>query len=148
MGFRTLKEVVERLCGSKLVDEAKFLVFKLKDWIKLDGVTYKFLIKGFCNVGNLIEVSKMWNLKMNEGLELENDPVEKMMETVFKMDQFDEAIKLLQAMRSKRMEDLWISYSFVIYWMCRRDKASQANNLDFGVTGILGFTKRLSEYSL
>ena len=36
----TLNKVVETLCGSKLVDEAKFLVFKVKDWIKPDGVTY------------------------------------------------------------------------------------------------------------
>ncbi|XP_060967434.1 putative pentatricopeptide repeat-containing protein At1g26500 isoform X1 [Cannabis sativa] len=123
----TLNKVVETLCGSKLVDEAKLLVFKLKDWIKLDGFTYKSLIEGFCHVGNLIEASKMWNLMVDEGFEPEIDAVEKMMETFFKANQFDEAFKLFQAMRSKRMEDLGLStYRLVIYWMCKRDKVSQA----------------------
>ncbi|PON64677.1 Pentatricopeptide repeat [Trema orientale] len=123
----SLNKGVETLCGSRLVDEAKFLVFKLKDWIRPDGVTYRCLIQGFCDVGNLIEGSKMWNLMVDEGFEPEIDAVEKMMETLFKTNRYDEALKLFQAMRFKRMGDLGLStYRLVIHWMCKRDKVSQA----------------------
>lgn len=123
----TLNKVVETLCRSKLVDEAKFLVSKLNDWIKPDVVTYKCLIEGFCDVGNMIEASKMWNLMVDEGFQPEIDAVEKMMETLFKTNQLSEALKLFQAMRLKRMEELGLStYRLVIYWMCKRDKVSQA----------------------
>ena len=119
--------MVETLCGSKLFDEAKFLVFKVKDWIKPDRITYKCLIKGFYDVGNLIEASKMWNLMVDEGFEPEIDSVEKMIETLFKTNRFDEALKLFQAMRFKGIGDLGLSTCRpVINWMCKRDKVSQA----------------------
>lgn len=68
---------------------------------------------------------------MDERFKLEIDVVEKM-DTFFKMDQFEETLKLFQAVWSKWMEDLWISYSFVIYRMYIRDKASKAKNLTLG----------------
>ena len=34
----TLNKVVEKLCGCKLVDEAKFLVMKLNEWIKANEI--------------------------------------------------------------------------------------------------------------
>ena len=47
------------------------------DWIKPDGFTYKCLICGFCDVGDLVEASKIWNLMADEGFEVEIDGVEK-----------------------------------------------------------------------
>ena len=63
------KQRVEFLCPGKLVDESRFLVFKLRDWIKLDGFTYSCLIEGFYNVGDLIEALKILNLMVDEGFE-------------------------------------------------------------------------------
>ncbi|XP_023538207.1 putative pentatricopeptide repeat-containing protein At1g26500 [Cucurbita pepo subsp. pepo] len=126
----TLGKVVEKLCGCKLVDEAKFVVLKLKEWIKVDGVTYKLLIKGFCDVGDVIEASKIWNLMVEDGFEAEMEAVEEMMNVLFKANKFDEALKLFQAMRSNRMNDLIPStYSLVIKWLCNKGKMRQAYNV-------------------
>lgn len=123
----TLNKVVDKLCSCKLVDEAKFLVLKLKEWIKLDGVTYKLLIKGFCDVGDLIEASKLWNSMVEEGFESEMEAVEEMMNGLFKANKFDEALKLFQAVRSNRMNDLMPStYNLVIRWLCNKGKVTQA----------------------
>ncbi|KAF3432002.1 hypothetical protein FNV43_RR26739 [Rhamnella rubrinervis] len=87
-----------------------------------------YLIQGFCEVGGLIEASKIWNLMVDEGFEPDIDAVEKMMETLFKINRYDEAMKLFQSMRSKRMEDLGLStYRLVIKWMCKRGKIAQAH---------------------
>ncbi|XP_022131400.1 putative pentatricopeptide repeat-containing protein At1g26500 [Momordica charantia] len=123
----TLNKVVEKLCSCKLVDEAKFLVFKLKEWIKPDGVTYKWLIKGFCEVGDLIEASKLWNFMVDEGFEPDMEAVEEMMNALFKTNKPDEALKLFQAVRSNRMNDLIPStYSLVNKWLCNKGKVRQA----------------------
>ncbi|KAL6983362.1 hypothetical protein U1Q18_016748 [Sarracenia purpurea var. burkii] len=122
-----LNDVVETLCKSKLVVEANYVVAKLRDWIKPDVVTYKYLIFGFCDVGDLIEASKTWNLMVDEGFEPDIDAVEKMMESLFKTNQFDEAMKLFQMMRVKRIDDLGLStYHIVINWMCKKGKLGQA----------------------
>ncbi|KAF9617821.1 hypothetical protein IFM89_039003 [Coptis chinensis] len=76
-----LNKVIETLCGEKLVFEAKYIVMKMKEFVQLNGVTYKLLIVGFCEVGDMIEASKFWNLMVDEGFELE---VEAMMDTFFK----------------------------------------------------------------
>ncbi|XP_021910181.1 putative pentatricopeptide repeat-containing protein At1g26500, partial [Carica papaya] len=73
----SLNKVVETLCSSRLVVEAKFVVLKLKEWIKPNGVTYKLIVKGFCDVDDLIEASKVWNLMVDEGFEPDIDAVEK-----------------------------------------------------------------------
>ncbi|XP_057949883.1 putative pentatricopeptide repeat-containing protein At1g26500 [Malania oleifera] len=128
-GYRseTLNRVVETLCECKLVVEAKFIVLKLKPWIEPSGNSYKYLIKGFCEVGDLIEASEMWNSMVDDGFEPEIDAVEKMMETFFKTNRFDEALKLFQSMRMKRIDDLGLStYRLVINWMCKRGKLAQA----------------------
>lgn len=123
----TLNKVVEAMCGSKLVEEAKFVAFKMKEWIGLDGVTYKHLIGGFCDKGDLVEASKIWNLMVDEGFEAEVDAVEKMMETFFKANQYGEALKLFQVMRLKRMDQLGLStYRLVIKWMCKKGLMSEA----------------------
>ncbi|GMY05671.1 putative pentatricopeptide repeat-containing protein At1g26500 [Fagus crenata] len=125
--LETLNKVVETLCGNSLVEEAKFVVAKLKEWIKPSGVTYMYLIKGFCDVGDLVEASKFWNLMVDEGFQPDIDAVEKMMETFFKINRYDEALKLFQMMRTKRMDDLSLStYRLVIEWMCKRGKIAQA----------------------
>lgn len=125
----TLNRVVETLCGSRpnLVEEAKHVVFKLREWIQPDGFTYRCLIRGFCDVGDLVEASKVWNLMVDEGFEPDVGAVETMMGAFFKTNRFDEALKLFQMMRLKRMEDLGLSsYRLVIQWMCKRGKVSQA----------------------
>lgn len=124
----TLNRVVDTLCGEKLVDEARHVVVKLKDWIKPNGVTYKHLICGFCDVGDVIEASRMWNLMMGEGFEADIDAVNTMMERFFKDNRFEEGLKLFQTMRVRRMEELGLStYRIVIKWMCKRGKLSQAH---------------------
>jgi len=92
--LESLNKVIETLCGNGLVEEAKFVVSKLRKWIKPSGVTYKCLIKGFCDVGDLVEASKVWNLMVDEGFQPDIDAVEKMMETHFKINTYDEALKL------------------------------------------------------
>lgn len=125
--LETLNKVVETLCKDKLVEEARFLIFKLNDCIKLDEFTYRCLINGFCDVGDLIEASKIWNLMVDEGFEPDIDAVEKMMETLFKTNRYDEALKLFQTMRVNRIEHLGLStYRLVVKWMCKRGKISQA----------------------
>lgn len=122
----TLNKVVETLCGSRLVEEAKFVVSKLKEWIKPDAATYQCLIKGFCDAGDVVEGSKVWNLMVDEGFEPDINAVEKMMETLFKINRHDEAMKLFQTMRTRRINDLGLStYRLVIGWMCRRGKFAQ-----------------------
>ncbi|KAK9935039.1 hypothetical protein M0R45_022155 [Rubus argutus] len=122
----TLNKVIGSLCGTKLVEEAKFVVFKLKESIRPNGVTYKCLIRGFCDVGDLIEASKIWNLMVDEGFDPCIGAVEKMMETLFKTNRDVEAMKLFQMMRVKRMEDLGLStYRLVIEWMCKRVRLSK-----------------------
>ncbi|KAE8647250.1 hypothetical protein Csa_018271 [Cucumis sativus] len=82
---------------------------------------------GFCNVGDLIEASKMWNLMVDEGFEPEMEAVEEMMNVLFKTNKLDEALKLFQALRSDRMNDLIPStYSLVIRWLCNKGKVGQA----------------------
>ncbi|CAK9142404.1 unnamed protein product [Ilex paraguariensis] len=126
--LETLNKVVETLCRTKLVDEAKHVVLKLKDWIKPNGVTYKWLIYGFCDVGDLIEASKVWNLMVDEGFQPDIDAVETMMETLFKNDQFGEAMKVFQSIRVKRIDALGLStYRIVIHWMCKKGKLGQAH---------------------
>ncbi|MFS7984491.1 putative tetratricopeptide-like helical domain superfamily [Helianthus anomalus] len=80
----TLNKVIESLCGCKLVEEAKYVVQKLKGIVNPDGFTYKCLICGFCDVGNLVEGSKMWNLMVDEGFVVGINVVEMMMDTVLK----------------------------------------------------------------
>ncbi|KAK9673654.1 hypothetical protein RND81_12G181400 [Saponaria officinalis] len=124
----TLNKVVETLCKEKLVDEAKHVVVKLKDWIKPNGVTYGHLICGFCDVGDMIEASRIWNLMMDEGFEAEVNVIDTLMERFFKDNKFDQGLKLFQAMRVKRMDELGLTtYNIVIGWMCKRGKISQAH---------------------
>lgn len=125
----TLNKVVDMLCGCKLVEEAKYIVQKLKDCgsVKPDGFTYECLIRGFCDVGDLVEASKIWNLMVDEGFEVEVDAVEKMMDTLFKTNRFDEAMKLFQSVRVNRIDEVGLStYKLVIGWMSRKDKLGQA----------------------
>ncbi|PIN21947.1 hypothetical protein CDL12_05360 [Handroanthus impetiginosus] len=123
----TYNKVVEVLCRNKLVLEAKHIVDKLRDWIKPDLETYKWLIYGFCDVGDLIEASKVWNLMVDERFEPGVDVVEIMLETLFKNNKFDEGVKLFQSMRVKRMEDLRLStYRIAIKWLCNRGKMGEA----------------------
>ncbi|KAL8196444.1 hypothetical protein R6Q57_024739 [Mikania cordata] len=125
--LRTLNKVIDTLCGCKLVEEATYIVQKLKDCVKPDGFTYKCLIRGFCDVGDLVEASKMWNLMVDDGFEVEIDAAEKMMDTLFKTNRFDEAMKLFQSFRLSRIDELELTtYRLVISWMCKKDKLSQA----------------------
>ncbi|KDP41291.1 hypothetical protein JCGZ_15698 [Jatropha curcas] len=122
-----LNKVVESLCKDKLVEEAKFVVLKLKEWIKANEITYGWLVIGFCDMGDMIEASKIWNLMVDEGFEPGIHVYEKMIETFFKRNEYNEAVKLFQTMRVKKMDDLGLStYRLVIDWMCKRGKISQA----------------------
>ncbi|KAK1388736.1 hypothetical protein POM88_016914 [Heracleum sosnowskyi] len=97
----TLNRVVESLCGAKLVEEAKYIVVKLRDWVKPDGVTYKCLIFGFCDKGDLVEASIVWNMMVDEGG---------------------------VSMRAKSMDVFGgSSYGIVIKWMCKNGKLGGAH---------------------
>ncbi|KZV44973.1 pentatricopeptide repeat-containing protein [Dorcoceras hygrometricum] len=121
--IETFIKVVEVLCKNKLAHEAKHLVVKLKDVFKPDGETYRWLVYGFCDVGDLIEASKVWNLMVDEGFKPDIISVNIMLDTLFKNNSFDEALKLFQSMRVKRMDDLEVStYGLVIKWLCKRGK--------------------------
>ncbi|KAF5745430.1 putative pentatricopeptide repeat-containing protein [Tripterygium wilfordii] len=124
----TLNIVLEILCKDKLVGEAKYVVLKLKEFIKPSEVTYGWLVMGFCEMGDLIEASKVWNLMVEEGLEPGVQVFEKMMETLFKNNRYDEAMKVFRTMRVMRKDDLSLStYRLVIDWMCKKGKVMLAN---------------------
>lgn len=128
--LETLNKVIDALCGDKLAEEATYIVKKLKHLVKSDGFTYKCLIRGFCDVGDLVEASNIWNLMVDEGLEVDIDGVEKMMDTLFKLNRFDEAMTLFQSIRVNRIDDLGIStYKLVIGWMCKKGKLGQAREV-------------------
>ncbi|KAI6686359.1 hypothetical protein NL676_032272 [Syzygium grande] len=126
-GVGTLNMTVECLCRDGLVEEAKYVVFQLKDVIRPDGVTYGWLIRGFCDVGGLVEASKVWNLMVDEGLEPEVWAFEAMMERFFKSNRYDEAMKLFGVMRARMLDRLGVStYRLVVSWMCKRGRVSEA----------------------
>ncbi|KAL3751531.1 hypothetical protein ACJRO7_012376 [Eucalyptus globulus] len=128
-GYRveTLNMVVECLCRDRLVEEAKYVVFQLKDVVRPDGVTYGWLIRGFCDVDDLIEASKVWNLMVDEGLEPEVWAFEAMMERFFKSNRYDEAMKIFGMMRMRMLDRLGVStYRLVISWMCERGRVTEA----------------------
>ena len=126
--LETLNKIVQILCRSKLAVEAKEIVLKLKTSIPPNGVTYGYLIKGFCDTGDLIQAAKVWDLMVDERFEPGIDAVEKMMETLFKTNRFDEAMKLFQAMRITRIDEMGLpTYSLMIDWLCRTGKVSQAH---------------------
>lgn len=79
-----LNRVVEILCKEKFVEEVKYVVVKLRDCIKFDEVIYRMMIEGFCDVGDLVEVVKVWNLMMEEGFEVDVEVGKKMLEMFLK----------------------------------------------------------------
>ncbi|KAL8160596.1 hypothetical protein V2J09_002133 [Rumex salicifolius] len=123
--LETLNQAVNNLCREKLVDEAKHVVVKLKDRIGLDSCTYKHLICGFCDTGDVIEASKLWNSMVDEGFEADIVAVNKMIETFFKKNQMDEALKLFKTMK----EPVLSTYNLVIHWLAKQGKLSQAHHL-------------------
>ncbi|KAF8040364.1 hypothetical protein BT93_B2559 [Corymbia citriodora subsp. variegata] len=123
----TLNMVVECLCRDGLMEEAKYVVFQLRDVVRPDAVTYGRLIRGFCDVGELMEASKVWNLMVDEGLEPEVWAFEAIMERFFKSNRYDEAMKLLGMMRMRMLDRMGVStYRLVISWMCKRGRVSEA----------------------
>ncbi|RAL48397.1 hypothetical protein DM860_005821 [Cuscuta australis] len=123
----SLNKAVEALCRGKLVAEAKHVVMKLKDWIEPNVVTYRWLIYGFCNVGDTIDASKIWNLMIDAGFEANIESIETMMERLFKTNEYGQALKLLQSMRTSRMDDLGLpTYRLVINWLCKKGKIEES----------------------
>ncbi|GER42397.1 pentatricopeptide repeat-containing family protein [Striga asiatica] len=123
----TFNIVVEFLCKKKLILEANHIVVKLKDWIKPDVTTYTWLIYDFCDVGNLIEASKVWNLMVDEGFKPDVNAIEVMLETLFKKNKFDDGFKIFHETRGKRIEYLGLStYKLVIKWLCKKAKMGEA----------------------
>ncbi|CAI0465838.1 unnamed protein product [Linum tenue] len=128
--LRRLNKVVEALCRDGLMEEAKYVTLKLKDTIPPDGFTYGCMIKGFCDIGDMIEASKVWNLMVEDGFDPEIQVFEKMIETFFKKNEDTEAVKVFQTLRVNRMEELGLStYNLVISWFSKKGKLSQAQQL-------------------
>ncbi|XP_010477848.1 PREDICTED: putative pentatricopeptide repeat-containing protein At1g26500 [Camelina sativa] len=126
----TMNRGVETLCKEKLVEEAKFVVNKLKEFIKPDEVTYRTMIQGYCDVGDLIEAAKLWNLMMDQGFEVDVEAGKKIMETFLKQNQFDEASKVFYVLVSKRGGDLDVSfYRVMIGWLCNNGRIDLALNV-------------------
>ncbi|KAI4373359.1 hypothetical protein MLD38_011490 [Melastoma candidum] len=117
----TINMVVENLCRRKLVEEAHHLVVKLKKEVAVlqpDAVTYGWLVKGYCEAGDLIAASKLWNLMADEGLEPDVWVCEVMMETLFKTNRFGDAMGIFHMMRIKMMDRLGIStFRIVMRWL-------------------------------
>ncbi|KAL1198378.1 putative pentatricopeptide repeat-containing protein [Cardamine amara subsp. amara] len=127
---QTLNRGVETLCKEKLVEEAKFVVSKLKECIKPDEVTYRTMIQGFCDVGDLIEAVKLWNLMMDEGFEVDVEAGKKIMETLLKKNEFDEASKVFYVMVTKKGGDLDGSfYRIMIDWLCKNGRVDSARKV-------------------
>lgn len=127
---KTLNRAVETLCKEKLVEEAKYVVSKLKECIKPDEMTYRTMIEGFCDVGDLIEAVKLWNLMMDEGFEVDIEAGKKIMETLLKKNQFDEASKVFYVMVSKKGGDLDGSfYRVMIDWLCKNGRIDMARKV-------------------
>ncbi|KAL2349169.1 hypothetical protein Fmac_003169 [Flemingia macrophylla] len=126
----TLNVVVGAMCKCKLVDEAKFVAFRLRECVGLDGVTYMHLVKGFCDRGDLVEASKIWNLMEDEGFRPRVEAVEAMIETFFKANHYGEALRLFEVMRFKRIDELGAStYAMVIRWLCKKGMLSHAREV-------------------
>ncbi|EOA39416.1 hypothetical protein CARUB_v10012523mg [Capsella rubella] len=127
---QTMNRGVETLCKEKLVEEAKFVVIKLKECIKPDEVTYRTMIRGFCDAGDLIEAAKLWNLMMDEGFEVDVEAGKKILETFLKQNQFDEASKVFYVMVAKRGGDLDGSfYRIMIDWLCKNGRIDMARKV-------------------
>ncbi|CAL9216257.1 unnamed protein product [Arabidopsis halleri] len=127
---QTMNRGVGTLCKEKLVEEAKFVVINLKEFIKPDEITYRTMIKGFCDVGDLIEAAKLWNLMMDEGFEVDIEAGQKIMETFLKKNQFDEASKVFYVMVSKRGCDLdGCFYRVMIDWLCKNGRIDMARKV-------------------
>lgn len=127
---QTMNRAVETLCKEKRVEEAKFVVTKLKEFIKPDEMTYRTMIQGFCDVGDLIEAVKLWNLMMDEGFEVDIEAGKKIMETLLKQNQFDEASKVFYVIVSKKGGDLDGSfYRVMIDWLCKNGRIDTARNV-------------------
>ncbi|KAJ0257802.1 putative pentatricopeptide repeat-containing protein [Hirschfeldia incana] len=126
----TLNRAVESLCKEKLVEEAKYVVAKLREWIKPNECTYRTMIEGFCDVGDLVEAAKVWNVMMEEGFEVDVEAGKKMMETFLKKNQFEEASKVFYVMVSKRGEGLDVSfYRVMIDWLCKNGRVDSARKV-------------------
>ncbi|GFP87312.1 putative pentatricopeptide repeat-containing protein at1g26500 [Phtheirospermum japonicum] len=124
---QTFNTVIEVLCKNKLVSEANHVAVKLRDWVKPDNETYKWLIYGFCDVGDLIEASKIWNLMVDDGFDPDINSIEVMLETLFKKNNFIEGFKLFHETRAKRTDFLGLStYKLVIKWLCKKGKMGEA----------------------
>ncbi|CAM8994324.1 unnamed protein product [Rhodiola kirilowii] len=137
-----LNKVIGTLCRDRLVDEAKFIVFKLVDFIKPHVITYRF-----CNAGDLIEACKLFNLMADQGIGIDVCLVEKLMETMLKPNQFREAFKLFQAMSVKYSCNLSLStHKILIHWLCKRGNIGEANRLfdEMGKRGIKADNSTLS----
>ncbi|XP_010532577.1 PREDICTED: putative pentatricopeptide repeat-containing protein At1g26500 [Tarenaya hassleriana] len=127
---QTLNRAVETLCKNKLVEETKFVVTKLKECIKPNEITYRTMIEGFCDVGDLIEAAKLWNLMIDEGFELDIEAGKKIMETFFKKNQYEEAMKVFNVIKLRKAEDLDASfYRIVIDPMCKNGRIETAREM-------------------
>lgn len=88
------------------------------------------MIRGYCDKGDLVEASKVWNLMEDEGFEADVDAVEKMMETLFNVNEYGEALRLFETLRFKRMDELGAStYGLVIRWLCKKGMTAQAHEV-------------------
>ncbi|KHN29998.1 Putative pentatricopeptide repeat-containing protein [Glycine soja] len=84
----------------------------------------------YCDKGDLVEASKVWNLMEDEGFEADVDAVEKMMETLFNVNEYGEALRLFETLRFKRMDELGAStYGLVIRWLCKKGMTAQAHEV-------------------
>ncbi|CAN8291546.1 unnamed protein product [Cochlearia groenlandica] len=127
---QTMNRAVETLCKEKLVEEAKFVVDKLKECIEPDEVTYRTMIGGFCGVGDLIEAVKVWNLMMEQGFDVDVEAGTKIMGTLLKKNQYDEASKVFYVMVSRKGCDLDASfYRVMIDYLCKNGKIDIAGKV-------------------
>eukprot|EP00268_Persea_americana_P035367 TRINITY_DN3490_c0_g1_i5.p1 TRINITY_DN3490_c0_g1~~TRINITY_DN3490_c0_g1_i5.p1 ORF type:complete len:499 (+),score=89.54 TRINITY_DN3490_c0_g1_i5:985-2481(+) len=127
-GVESLDVVVQSLCSAKLVAEARYLVLKLKSLVKPSATTHGFLVSGFCEVCELVDACKVWNLMVDEGLEPEVASYEKMMDAFFKCNRISDAKAMFGTLKLERYHDMGLSsYRLLISWLCRKGKLVEAH---------------------
>lgn len=128
-GYReeVLNKVVEVLCRSKMVEEAKYIVWKMRQNIRPSETTYGILISGFCSRGDLVEACKIWNLMVEGGLQPEVDSAEKIIERFLKTDRFEDGMSFFTTIRWKRFGDLGLPlYKLLVVWTCKKGRLVHA----------------------
>ncbi|KAJ0074582.1 hypothetical protein Patl1_37527 [Pistacia atlantica] len=108
IALKTLAEVVEIFCSRKLLVEAKYLVLKLNEWIKPNGITY----------GQMMRVKRMDELGLSTYRLVIN--------WMCKRGKISQAYVMFEEMLKRGTEADNLTLSYVIYGLLARGKVREA----------------------